>query len=144
MRRIVPSGCWEWAGAKNKEGYGHFRMSGKVMLAHRCSYLLLTGDIPEGMIVMHSCDNPSCVNPEHLRAGTHADNMADRNFKGRASGGSLKGGRHPGAKLTASDIKSIRSLCGRGIPQSKIAARFNISQPTVCNINRRKSWSHHV
>ena len=79
----TPSGCWEWNASKNHSGYGQFRYDGKVMLAHRASYIIFSGDIPEGNHILHSCDNPACVNPEHLRPGTDADNVADKMSRNR-------------------------------------------------------------
>ncbi len=76
--------CWIWKGAKNKSGYGSFRHEGKHwMRANRVSYLLHKGDIPEGMLVCHSCDNPECVNPDHLHLGTPKSNMIERTERGR-------------------------------------------------------------
>ena len=74
-------GCWEWTGGKTRAGYGVFwymKQKGNSILAHRLSYTVFKGDIPKGMQVLHSCDNPSCVNPKHLRVGTHSDNMEDK------------------------------------------------------------------
>ena len=79
----TPSGCWEWNAGKNAAGYGVFCYSGKSMLAHRASYIIFSGDIPEGNHILHSCDNPACVNPEHLRPGTDADNVADKMSRNR-------------------------------------------------------------
>lgn len=75
--------CWNWQGCKNKDGYGKFRHNFKVILAHRMSYLIINGTIGDGMLICHTCDNPSCVNPSHLFEGTHEDNMADMKSKGR-------------------------------------------------------------
>ena len=81
------NGCVVWLGPKDADGYGMVRMSGNVVRrAPRIAYALAKGAIPDGMIVMHACDNPPCVNPEHLTIGTHADNMADKVAKGRARG----------------------------------------------------------
>jgi hypothetical protein len=77
------NGCWEWIGLKNKYGYGKMRITSKDETAHRFSYKLFFGDIPEKMLICHHCDYPSCVNPEHLFLGTHMDNAKDRENKNR-------------------------------------------------------------
>lgn len=80
---LHPSDCWEWQAAKFCNGYGVFRLDGKNFRAHRLSWVLEYGDIPEGLSVLHSCDNPSCVNPHHLWLGTQLDNLRDSDCKGR-------------------------------------------------------------
>lgn len=77
------TGCWLWSGARLKRGYGHMGHDGKYLLAHRVAYELEFGPIPEGLLVLHECDNPTCVRPSHLLTGTHADNTADMLSKGR-------------------------------------------------------------
>ena len=80
---VPECGCLIWMGVVSSRGYGVFKYFGKRYSAHRASWMSVHGDIPAGLCVMHKCDTPSCVNPNHLKLGTHADNMADRNAKGR-------------------------------------------------------------
>lgn len=80
------TGCWDWTGPKAIAGYGRFRVNNRIEFAHRFSYRLHHGELVEGMVVMHSCDNPKCVNPEHLSQGTKSDNALDMYAKGRHPG----------------------------------------------------------
>ena len=80
----TPSGCWEWTGYRSHDGYGQFTLFGKGWRAHRASHVLFIGEIPDGYFVLHSCDNPPCVNPAHLRAGTPKENVQDMVERGRA------------------------------------------------------------
>lgn len=96
------AGCWEWVGAKLVRGYGHLSHEGKYLLAHRVSYELHNGPIPDGLLVLHSCDNPACVRPDHLWVGTPKQNTEDMHKKGRGATGS----KRPNAKK--------RTHCNKG------------------------------
>lgn len=132
------SGCWEWLGAKDSNGYGAIRGIGGTKRAHRVSFALHRGDIPNGMHVCHRCDNRACVNPEHMFLGTHAENVADRNAKGRQA--RLKGTTNGQAKLTETDVAAIRSAVG--ISQIKLAEQFGVSHTLVWRIRAGKCWTH--
>lgn len=132
-------GCWEWTGAKTGHaGYGVIRANSKRMGAHRFSYQLAHGPIPPGYQVCHSCDNPGCVNPMHLWTGTNADNVADRDAKGRRV--IVSGERASKAKLTEGQVKEIRRRIAAGQPLRYIAADYGVHHTTVLDIGKRRSW----
>jgi len=137
---ISPDGCWLWTAALNKNnGYGVIGLGGRghanTKAAHRVSYKLHIGPIPEKLYVLHKCDNPPCVNPDHLFLGTQLDNMDDMIAKGR----NCKGEAIGTAKLTEKDVLKIRSL---DCPQKEIADIFKIDQGQVSRIRTRKCWKH--
>ena len=131
------SGCWEWMAYKLPQGYGRFRVAGRMQLAHRVSYELTHGPIPDGMFVCHRCDNRGCVNPDHLFLGTQADNLRDMREKGRAA--PVVGEAHGAARLTEADVLAIRADTRT---QAAIAADYGVTQPLVNKIKRRKTWAH--
>jgi len=128
--------CWEWRGAKNSRGYGVIGVAGKNVLAHRVSWELANGPIPEGLCVLHHCDNPSCMNPAHLFLGTNADNSNDMVAKGRqARGEEIRNG-----KFMEKDIYQVRDLLEKGWLQREVAGLFNVSRAAISHIATGAAW----
>ena len=135
------TGCWNWLLSKNSDGYGQQGYKGKFWLAHRLAYQNNIGKIPKGLCVLHHCDNPPCVNPKHLFLGTPADNMRDRDMKGRQF--DKHGENNPRAKLTQSQVLKIRELYStKKYFQSELAKRFGVDQTTISNIKLGRSWNY--
>lgn len=134
------SGCWIWLGAKCAQGYGNMWSGSRYEKAHRVSYRLLVGSIPGGMFVCHSCDRPSCINPEHLWLGTARDNIADAISKGRYRNGSAHGERNGSAKLSADEVREIRETPKKYGSGRVLAARFGVTESTICEIRSGRSW----
>ncbi len=134
------TGCWDWTASCAGKGYGQIKIPGtrKQDYAHRVSYRINIGEIPEGKYVLHRCDNPKCVNPAHLFLGNAKDNAQDMRDKGRH----LPGEANTEAVLTAKDVIAIRAMLDTGMSQSRIAEMFGISQITVSRIKRRLRWAH--
>lgn len=132
--------CWEWQKAKrNSDGYGTTTYLGITYSVHRLSYELFVSEIPPNKQILHSCDNPCCCNPIHLRIGTNYDNVQDRQKRNRQAKG-ITHGRH---KLTEEEIISIRNLYATGkYIQQDIADEFNVSRSHICNILKNKFWKH--
>jgi hypothetical protein len=133
--------CWEWQARRNADGYGEFRVGRRGMQkAHRCAWDLVYGPIPVGMCICHRCDNPPCVNPNHLFLGTRADNQADMARKGRAS---VRSGEANGnARLTEADVREIRARYRGGETQTAIALNYGVDSSTVCYIVNGHLWTH--
>ena len=145
MATAISTPCIEWQKCRNKSGYGivggRERRRSCGILAHRHAWADVHGPIPEGMCVLHRCDNPPCVNPDHLFLGTQADNMRDMRLKSRAKAGPGHGKRGeevPVAKLTNEQARQIL-LDSR--PQRQIARDFGIVQQTVSDIKRGRRWA---
>ncbi len=133
---VMPSGCIEFTGYRDRIGYGTIRgNNGKKQQAHRVSWELRHGPIARGMVVRHKCDNPPCCNPDHLEIGTHADNSRDMVIRGR----SLHGERNGRARLTDEQVRQIRSLAELGVDQRSIARRFGISHAYVSYLANGKA-----
>ena len=132
------TGCVEYLGSRHPFGYGLFGWEPSHSIgAHRASYMLFRGPIGPGLFVRHTCDNPPCVNPEHLELGTGKDNMRDCRERGRTA----KGERQHLA-IMAEKVLELRALYEAGASQVALAKQFGISQPTVSQIVRRVTWKH--
>lgn len=134
--------CWLWTGGKTEKRYGLIREghAGPRHLAHRVSWRLLVGEIPEGAFVLHHCDVPPCIRPEHLFLGDHAANMADMAAKGRCK--EQRGRRHALTRLTEADVVAMRQEWARGDKLKDIAARRSISESTASYIVNGRTWTH--
>ena len=159
--------CWEWQGYRTSKGYGRMQVNYISLGAHRLSWEIHNGPVPDGLLVCHRCDNPPCVNPEHLFVGTCVDNAQDMLAKGRATTGASNGAHtqphrrprgdrngartHPekwrrgeavnGAKLTESSVREIRRLAGTASTY-RLADKFGVSPATVQRTIARKTWRH--
>ena len=137
--------CWLWTGARQGRGYGFFmpdstlegRKSGGMM-AHRFSYFLANGELPEGKMVCHTCDNRACVNPGHLFIGDAATNMQDCISKGRTK--YMNGSELPQAKLNEDKVRKIKKMLREGIGQRLIGLKFGVGRGAIQDIKRRKNW----
>lgn len=155
---IQENGCWLWQGAKGKKGYGMFSMGPKykpdgsrrntMVGAHRASYLLFKGEIPEhdsyhGLCVLHKCDNPACVNPDHLFLGTNEDNVHDMDAKGRRVNGPSYGSAHGNSVLNEKQVLEIMELLKARKPtQKEIAKMYGVANTTINHIATGRLWSH--
>jgi hypothetical protein len=129
---VTATGCWEFKGHRTPLGYGRVNN----VYTHRIAYEREFGPIPEGLVVCHRCDNPPCCRPDHLFAGTVAENNADAGTKGR------KGGEASGmAVLTTADVLEIRRRSATGESRASVARAFGVSSPTVTRIVQRKTWT---
>lgn len=143
--KILEGGCWLFTGGKQSQGYGMIydaERKGNVR-AHIVSYAIHVETIPKGLLVLHTCDNPWCVNPEHLFLGTHQDNVDDMRSKGRDSFGDNVGEKNGQAKLTKANVLDIRRLLNTGqYTQDQIGDMFGVTRGTVKNIKLGVTWKH--
>lgn len=153
---IVPyvgTPCWLWTGDRSSGGYGRYRIPGArspgakgrtYTFAHRFAWTAFNGPIPEGQWVLHRCDTPLCVNPDHLFLGDNDANVADMHAKGRAR--KARGEDAPTAKLTPDAVRDIRAARSQTppVPLKTLAARYGVSLVAVSKVARGKDWKHVV
>lgn len=144
-RRTVEqaNGCLLWAGPKRPNGYGHIQEGGKgsrTLSTHKLAYELHHGPVPKGMVVMHSCDNPACVNPAHLSVGTFKENTADMIAKGRKRTVAPLGARNGKAVLNAEMVRYIRKETEKNMVE--LAAELGVSRSTVRGVRSGRCWGH--
>lgn len=130
--------CWLWTAAKTRTGYGRFNVGGQVMYAHRVSWGIANVVTPDGLCVLHKCDAPTCVNPNHLFLGTAADNMRDRDTKGRHARAAARGEAHGHAKLTTEQVLEIRARPEQ--TNAELANDFCVSRTAISQIRTGKTW----
>lgn len=149
------TGCLLYTGAGVPRGYGVIYYNGRQQYAHRLAWEIENGPIPDGLFVLHECDVPGCVNPSHLFLGTPKDNTQDMLRKGRCTAGAPYGDRNPmrvhdgllsgeksgAAKLTASQVESIRARYATGETQTSLAEEFRVRQGHISRIIRRTAWA---
>lgn len=128
-------GCWLWRGYKDKDGYGHTKINGQSMGAHRAAYILARGPIPAGLNVCHSCDNPACCRPDHLFLGTQKENCQDARRKDRHS----RGTRNGISKLTDDAVRDIRAS---SLSQVALGKKYGVTQGTIWHVLERRHWAH--
>jgi len=139
------NGCWLWMRARceARGGYGIVNFNKKMWKAHRLAWFLTHGPIPEGKYVLHSCDNPPCVNPAHLRVGTQSDNMQDMHARGRhPSPGQPSGERHAMAKLRDEEVRTIHQRLKEGEKQTDLALEYGVSIGTIGFIAAGRTWGN--
>lgn len=145
MSKSTTCDCWNWIGRKKETGYGRYNFRGKTWRAHRFSFLIHHGEIPHGLHVLHSCDNPSCVNPKHLSLGTHQENIAQMDSRGRRykrprKQRVLKGRQR---KLTSEKVSEIRRKYFGGLStKADLAREFGVSNGSIYFVVNGLHWKH--
>ena len=133
--------CWIWTGSRGNRGYGRFRMDkDDYWNAHRVTWAITFGPIPDGLQVLHHCDNPACVRPDHLFLGTQSDNVRDMVQKNRAN--RPYGPRHFRTALTEDQVRAMRAEWATGITQNQLARKYGISTSGIHGILHRRVWRH--
>ena len=138
---IRQEGCWDWRGCKINGGYGSIRIGYPKFYAHRISWMIHYGEIPNGLCVLHKCDNPPCTNPDHLFLGTIKDNNLDAISKNRHQTLGKSGEKNHMSKLTKKQVLCIRDMVSSGAKHKDVAERYGISRSHVSTIVQHTCWS---
>ena len=136
------SSCWNWTASLDTSGYGRFKVrSHQSVSAHRVAFVLANNEHPKKMLVLHSCDNPKCVNPSHLRLGTAKDNSDDMYRRGRNVIPDRSGANNGNSKLNEAQVKAIKGMIAEGVSNVKIAPQFGVTHQLISKIKRGHIWS---
>lgn len=127
--------CWEWQRATDRDGYGLFKLNKRMRFAHRVAYVIENGDLDPNLLVCHSCDNPPCVNPQHLWTGSNKDNQRDKSVKGR-----IGGERNPNAKVTETDMAQILERHSLGESVKSLTDEYGFSRCHLYKVLRGDQW----
>jgi len=139
---IKTDSCWLWIGYIGKRGYGDFRINKKTYRAHRVSYVINIGPIPDNLCVLHKCDNRRCIRPDHLWLGTVLDNQKDMSQKKRGKNAYMVGKRAGNIRLTEQQILAIREEFKQGQSKPFLAEKYKVVRQNIHRIITRKSWKH--
>ena len=140
-----PDQCWEWQGSRDRTGYGHIYIDGRLRPAHRYALHLATGlSLDSELVACHACDNPPCCNPAHLFAGTQSENITDmwRKGRGRRPETTVRGADHPASKLNDRAVRLIRERHASGARQVDLALEFGVSKRLILKVVKREAWKH--
>ena len=133
-------GCWPWTGCRDRHGYGHIKVGGRAIWAHRLAWALTHGQIPPSLHVLHHCDNPPCVHPTHLFLGNQRINNEDRKSKGRYVG--LTGESNGRTKLTVAQVREIRIRAASGELKKRLAREYKVGRTTIQHLIAGRNWAH--
>lgn len=145
LEKSIPepnTGCWLWTASHKSNGYGYMWGGSKKEHSHRLSYSLFKGAIPSVMFVLHRCDQPACINPDHLFVGTQSDNLNDCVKKGRHRPASLKGEVNHKSKLTDLDVEAIRSATKKPRYLYELSEKYGVSRGSICAVRNGRTWKH--
>lgn len=135
------TGCLLWPSFQDANGYCRVRVNGKLTTAHRAAWAAFRGPIPAGAHVLHRCDTPSCVNPDHLFLGTHLENMRDKAAKGRCWSNPRFGPAHHASKFSVADVLTIRTMLADGIRQIDIARKFAVTAQVINDLAKGRTYA---